>query len=86
VSLRPVRSAPLRAAFLTTLFFWLFHVPSTYVETRSWATTALVLGVTTVCASDRGLSAAGDQPPGPRTAVSLAKTTTLSRYLCLAAS
>ena len=26
------------------------------------------------------------QPPGPRTASSLAKTTTLSRYLCLAAS
>ena len=36
---------PLRAALLTTLFFWLFHVPSTYVETRSWATTALVLGI-----------------------------------------
>ena len=26
------------------MFFWLFHVPSFYVETRSWATTALVLG------------------------------------------
>jgi hypothetical protein len=25
------------------VFFWLFHVPSIYVETRSWATTALVL-------------------------------------------
>ena len=25
--------------------FWLFHVPSFYVETRSWATTALVLGI-----------------------------------------
>jgi uncharacterized protein len=39
------RHGPLRAAVLTTLFFWLFHVPSTYVETRSWATTALVLGI-----------------------------------------
>jgi hypothetical protein len=38
-------TVPLRAALLTTLFFWLFHVPSTYVETRSWATTALVLGI-----------------------------------------
>ena len=26
------------------MFFWLFHVPSFYVETRSWATTGLVLG------------------------------------------
>jgi membrane protease YdiL (CAAX protease family) len=39
------RHGPLRAALLTTLFFWLFHVPSTYVETRSWATTALGLGL-----------------------------------------
>ncbi|MFL5514004.1 MAG: CPBP family intramembrane glutamic endopeptidase [Gemmatimonadales bacterium] len=39
------RHGPLRAALLMTLFFWLFHVPSTYVETRSWATTALVLGI-----------------------------------------
>jgi uncharacterized protein len=39
------RRGPLRAALLTTAFFWLFHVPSTYVETRSWATTALVLGI-----------------------------------------
>ena len=39
------RHGPLRAALLTTLFFWLFHVPSTYVETRSWASTALVLGI-----------------------------------------
>jgi uncharacterized protein len=36
---------PLRAALLTTVFFWLFHVPSFYVETRSWATTALALGI-----------------------------------------
>jgi hypothetical protein len=27
------------------VFFWLFHVPSFYVETRSWATTALALGI-----------------------------------------
>jgi CAAX protease family protein len=39
------RHGPLRAALLTTLFFWLFHLPSFYVETRSWATTALVLGI-----------------------------------------
>jgi membrane protease YdiL (CAAX protease family) len=39
------RHGPLRAALLTTLFFWLFHVPSFYVETRSWATTALVMGI-----------------------------------------
>ena len=39
------RHGPRRAALLTTVFFWLFHVPSFYVETRSWATTALVLGI-----------------------------------------
>jgi uncharacterized protein len=39
------RHGPLRAALLTTVFFWLFHIPSLYVETRSWATTALVLGI-----------------------------------------
>ncbi len=39
------RHGPLRAALLTTVFFWLFHVPNFYVETRSWATTALVLGI-----------------------------------------
>jgi uncharacterized protein len=39
------RHGPLRAALLTGVFFWLFHVPSFYVETRSWATTALVLGI-----------------------------------------
>jgi membrane protease YdiL (CAAX protease family) len=32
------RHGPLRAALLTTVFFWLFHVQSFYVETRSWAT------------------------------------------------
>jgi uncharacterized protein len=39
------RHGPLRAALLTTVFFWLFHVSSFYVENRSWATTALVLGL-----------------------------------------
>ena len=39
------RHGPLRAAVLTTVFFWLIHVTSFYVETRSWATTALVLGI-----------------------------------------
>ncbi|HEU4909118.1 MAG TPA: CPBP family intramembrane glutamic endopeptidase [Propionibacteriaceae bacterium] len=39
------RHGPLRAALLTTVFFWLFHVSSFYVDTRSWATTALVLGI-----------------------------------------
>jgi uncharacterized protein len=39
------RHGPLRAALLTGVFFWLFHVPNFYVETRSWATTALVLGI-----------------------------------------
>jgi membrane protease YdiL (CAAX protease family) len=29
------RHGPLRAALLRTVFFWLFHVPSFYVETRS---------------------------------------------------
>jgi uncharacterized protein len=39
------RHGPLRAALLTTVCFWLFHVPSFYVETRSWASTAQVLGI-----------------------------------------
>jgi uncharacterized protein len=38
------RHGPLGAALLTTVFFWLFHVPSFYVETRSWMATAAVLG------------------------------------------
>ena len=37
------RYGPLRAALLTTVFFWLFHVSSFYVDTRSWPTTALML-------------------------------------------
>jgi membrane protease YdiL (CAAX protease family) len=39
------RHGPLGAAWLAGVFFWLFHVPSFYVDTRSWATTALVLGI-----------------------------------------
>ena len=39
------RHGPLRAALLAGVFFWLFHVSSFYVDTRSWATTALVLGL-----------------------------------------
>jgi uncharacterized protein len=38
------RHGPFRAALLTTVFFWLDHVPSFYVETRSWVVTAAVLG------------------------------------------
>jgi membrane protease YdiL (CAAX protease family) len=39
------RHSPLRAALLTTVFFGLLHVSSFYVDKRSWATTALVLGL-----------------------------------------
>lgn len=39
------RQGPLRAALLTRVFFWLFHVPSSYVETRSWVAAALLLGI-----------------------------------------
>ena len=38
------RHDPMRA-LLTTIFFWLFHVPSFYVETRSWLTTAVALAI-----------------------------------------
>jgi hypothetical protein len=27
------------------VFFWLYHLPSFYVETRSWLATAAVLGI-----------------------------------------
>jgi membrane protease YdiL (CAAX protease family) len=39
------RHGPAASRLSTTVFFWLFHVPSFYVETRSWAITALVLGI-----------------------------------------
>jgi membrane protease YdiL (CAAX protease family) len=35
------RHGPLRAALATTVFFWLYHVPGFYVDTRSWVTTAV---------------------------------------------
>ena len=38
------RHGPPRAALLTTVFL-LFHVPSFYIETRSWMATATVLGL-----------------------------------------
>jgi uncharacterized protein len=38
------RHGPLRAALLTTVFFWLYHWPSFYVETRSWLATVVILG------------------------------------------
>jgi membrane protease YdiL (CAAX protease family) len=39
------RHDPLRAALLTTVAFWLWHVPGFYVETRSWVATAAILGL-----------------------------------------
>ena len=44
--LRPAARSPrsARAAFLTTVFFWLFHVPGFYVDTRSWVANAAILG------------------------------------------
>jgi membrane protease YdiL (CAAX protease family) len=47
------RHGPLRAALLPTVFFWLCHVPSFYVETRSWATTAAGTGHLPAPASER---------------------------------
>jgi membrane protease YdiL (CAAX protease family) len=38
------RHRPLCAALPTTVFFWLYHWPSFYVETRSWPATAVILG------------------------------------------
>ena len=38
------RRGPLRAALLTTMGFWLWHLPGFYVETRSWVSTAAILG------------------------------------------
>ena len=37
------RHGQLRAALLTTVGFWLWHLPGFYVETRSWVTTAAIL-------------------------------------------
>jgi membrane protease YdiL (CAAX protease family) len=60
-------NGPLRAALLTGVFFWLLHVPSVYVETRSWATTALVLGIFLL-----PIWAADSSPGGSTTAPDLA--------------
>jgi Type II CAAX prenyl endopeptidase Rce1-like len=47
------RHGPLRAALLTTVFFWLYHAPSFYVETRSWVATAIILGFPPAAASSQ---------------------------------
>lgn len=39
------RHGPMRAALVTTAFFWLFHVPGFLLETGSWALTAEVMGL-----------------------------------------
>lgn len=39
------RHGPLRAALLTTIFFWLFHLPTFVIDTGSWALGAIVMGV-----------------------------------------
>lgn len=39
------RQGPMRAALVTTAFFWLFHVPGFLLETGSWALTAEVMGL-----------------------------------------
>jgi len=38
------RHGPLRAALVTTVFFWLFHLPGFFVDNRSWALTAALMG------------------------------------------
>lgn len=39
------RHGPIRAALLTTVFFWLFHLPTFVVDTSSWALAGVVMGV-----------------------------------------
>ena len=39
------RHGPIRAALLTTVFFWLFHLPTFVVDTGSWAIAGVVMGV-----------------------------------------
>lgn len=39
------RHGPMRAALVTTAFFWLFHLPGFRLETGSWALTADVMGL-----------------------------------------
>jgi membrane protease YdiL (CAAX protease family) len=38
------RHGPLRAALITTVFFWLFHLPTFVVETDSWALAGVLMG------------------------------------------
>ena len=38
------RHGPLRAALVTTLFFWLFHLPTFVIDTGSWGLAAVVMG------------------------------------------
>jgi membrane protease YdiL (CAAX protease family) len=39
------RHGPLRAALITTVFFWLFHLPTFVIDTGSWALAALVIAI-----------------------------------------
>ena len=39
------RHGPLRAALLTTVCFWLFHLPSFVIDTGSWALAGILMGV-----------------------------------------
>ncbi len=38
------RHGPLRAALITTVFFWLFHLPTFVVETDSWVSAGVLMG------------------------------------------
>jgi membrane protease YdiL (CAAX protease family) len=38
------RHGPLRAALITTVFFWLFHLPTFVVDTDSWALAGVLMG------------------------------------------
>jgi membrane protease YdiL (CAAX protease family) len=39
------RHGPLRAALATTVFFWLFHLPTFVVETDSWVSAWVLMGL-----------------------------------------
>ena len=39
------RHGPMRAALVTTVFFWLFHLPTFVIDTGSWALAALLMGI-----------------------------------------
>jgi uncharacterized protein len=38
------RHGPMRAALITTVFFWRFHLPTFVVETGSWVGAAVLMG------------------------------------------